>query len=44
MARISPEVILPVLMKNVTDQLNNARMCNVTDEEYFTYVTPDGEL
>ncbi|XP_055603671.1 eIF-2-alpha kinase activator GCN1 [Uranotaenia lowii] len=44
LARISPEVILPVLVKNVTDHLNNARMCNVTDEEYFTYLTPDGEL
>ncbi|KAL9698248.1 hypothetical protein quinque_001689 [Culex quinquefasciatus] len=44
LSAISPEVILPVLVKNVTDHLNNARMGNVTDEEYFTYLTPDGEL
>uniref|UniRef100_A0AAG5CZ96 TOG domain-containing protein n=1 Tax=Anopheles atroparvus TaxID=41427 RepID=A0AAG5CZ96_ANOAO len=44
LSRISPELILPVLVKNVTDQLNNSRMSNVTDEEYFTYLTPDGEL
>nr|XP_019554630.2 eIF-2-alpha kinase activator GCN1 [Aedes albopictus] len=44
LSRISPEVILPVLVRNVTDQLNNSRMSNVTDEEYFTYLTPDGEL
>ncbi|XP_053680198.1 eIF-2-alpha kinase activator GCN1 [Anopheles nili] len=44
LSRISPEVILSVLVKNVTDLLNNSRMSNVTDEEYFTYLTPDGEL
>ncbi|XP_055638459.1 eIF-2-alpha kinase activator GCN1 [Toxorhynchites rutilus septentrionalis] len=44
LSHISPEVILPVLVKNVTDHLNNSRMSNVTDEEYFTYLTPDGEL
>lgn len=44
LSRISPEQILSVLVKNVTEQLNNSRMSNVTDEEYFTYLTPDGEL
>ncbi|KFB35881.1 AGAP001700-PA-like protein [Anopheles sinensis] len=44
LSRISPDLILPVLVKNVADQLNNSRMSNVTDEEYFTYLTPDGEL
>ncbi|XP_065077571.1 stalled ribosome sensor GCN1 [Ochlerotatus camptorhynchus] len=44
LSHISPEVILPVLVKNVTDHLNNSKMSNVTDEEYFTYLTPDGEL
>ncbi|XP_058447618.1 stalled ribosome sensor GCN1 [Malaya genurostris] len=44
LARISPETVLPVLVKNVTNQLNNSRMSNVSDEEYFTYLTPDGEL
>ncbi|XP_053693190.1 eIF-2-alpha kinase activator GCN1 [Sabethes cyaneus] len=44
LARISPEAILPVLVKNVTEHLNNSRMSNVSDEEYFTYLTPDGEL
>ncbi|XP_050089217.1 eIF-2-alpha kinase activator GCN1 [Anopheles aquasalis] len=44
LSRISPEQILPVLVKNVCDQLTNSRMSDVTDEEYFTYLTPDGEL
>lgn len=44
LSHISPEAILPVLVKNVTDHLNNSKMSNVTDEEYFTYLTPDGEL
>ena len=44
LGKLSPEVILPILVKNVCDQLNNSKMSNVTDDEYFTYLTPDGEL
>jgi hypothetical protein len=44
LVKLSPEIILPILVKNVCDQLNNSKMSNVTDDEYFTYLTPDGEL
>lgn len=43
-AKLSPDVVLPLIIKQVTDQLSNSDMSNVTDDEYFTYLTPDGEL
>lgn len=43
-ARISPEIILPIIIDDCIRQLNDPEMSNVTDEEYFTYSTPDGEL
>ncbi|XP_055908453.1 eIF-2-alpha kinase activator GCN1 [Eupeodes corollae] len=42
--RLSPDVVLPILISKVTSDLNDANMSNVTDDEYFTYLTPDGEL
>lgn len=44
MTKISPDIILPILINKVTTELNNSEMSNVTDDEYFTYLTPDGEL
>lgn len=43
-SRLCPQVLLPLVMTQVIDQLNNPDMINVTDDEYFTYLTPDGEL
>lgn len=43
-AKLSPDIILPLIIKQVTEQLNNSEMSNVTDDEYFTFLTPDGEL
>lgn len=42
--RLSPEMIIPIIINKVTVDLNNPEMSNVTDDEYFTYLTPDGEL
>lgn len=43
-AKLSPDIILPLIIKQVTEQLSHSEMSNVSDEEYFTYLTPDGEL
>ena len=42
--RISPEIILPLVIQRVTQVLNEPAMSYVTDDEYFTYLTPAGEL
>lgn len=42
--KLCPQLLLPLIIAQVTDQLNNPEMINVTDDEYFTYLTPDGEL
>ncbi|CRL07624.1 CLUMA_CG020589, isoform A [Clunio marinus] len=44
LSRISPEIILPAIIENVTTVLNQPAMSQVTDDEYFTFLTPDGEL
>lgn len=43
-AKLCPQILLPIIIDQVTEQLNNPDMLNVTDDEYFTYLTPDGEL
>lgn len=42
--RLSPEIVIPLIITKVTANLNNPDMSNVTDDEYFTYLTPEGEL
>jgi hypothetical protein len=42
--RISPEAILPNLVEQIIEELRKPAMSEVTDTEYFTYLTPDGEL
>lgn len=44
LTRESPDVFLPELLKNVISDLNDPNMISVTDEEYFTFLTPAGEL
>lgn len=39
-----PEVVHPVIIENVTKVLNDTTIIQVTDEEYFTFLTPEGEL
>lgn len=43
-AALSPDVFLPILISRVISDLNDAEMSNVSDDEYFTYLTPNGEL
>lgn len=42
--KLCPQVLLPLIISQVSDHLNNPDMINVSDAEYFTYLTPDGEL
>lgn len=44
LVRISPEIVLPLIIENVTTVLNEPAMSLVTDDEYFTFLTPEGEL
>ena len=44
LVRISPEIVLPAIIDNVTAVLNEPAMSQVTDDEFFTFLTPEGEL
>ena len=44
LVRISPEIVLPAVIESITRVLNEPAMSQVTDDEYFTFLTPDGEL
>lgn len=41
---INPDVLLPNLVDNVTSKLSDANLLRVTKDDYFTYLTPEGEL
>ncbi|XP_012272971.1 eIF-2-alpha kinase activator GCN1 [Orussus abietinus] len=41
---LAPDVILPSLVSNVTNKLDDPEILKVTKDEYFTYLTPEGEL
>lgn len=42
--KLCPDILLPVIVERVTNGLNNSALASITDEEYFTFLTPDGEL
>lgn len=42
--KLCPDILLPVIVERVTNGLNNPALASITDEEYFTFSTPDGEL
>ncbi|KAF7417549.1 hypothetical protein HZH68_000202 [Vespula germanica] len=42
--QLAPDTILPSLISNVTNKLNDSEILKVTKDEYFTYLTPEGEL
>ncbi|XP_016837247.1 eIF-2-alpha kinase activator GCN1 [Nasonia vitripennis] len=41
---LAPDVILPTLVAHVTAKLDDPEITKVTKDEYFTYLTPEGEL
>ncbi|KMQ96025.1 translational activator gcn1 [Lasius niger] len=41
---LAPDAFLPALVSNVTSKLDDPEILRVTKDEYFTYLTPDGEL
>ncbi|GBP56848.1 eIF-2-alpha kinase activator GCN1 [Eumeta japonica] len=41
---VNPEVIVPSLVSSVLDKLREEELLRVTRDEYFTYLTPEGEL
>lgn len=44
LCKLSPEVMIPIVVEQVTTHLKNPEMSCVTDDEYFMFLTPDGEL
>ncbi|XP_058803320.1 stalled ribosome sensor GCN1 isoform X2 [Phymastichus coffea] len=41
---IAPETILPTLVSHVISKLDDSKIAKLTKDEYFTYLTPEGEL
>lgn len=41
---IIPDIILPVIVSNITSKLDDVEILRVTKDEYFIYLTPEGEL
>ncbi|KAL3270236.1 hypothetical protein HHI36_009292 [Cryptolaemus montrouzieri] len=42
--QINPEIILPPLIATVIKQLEDVRISQITKDDYFTFLTPEGEL
>jgi hypothetical protein len=42
--RVNPDVVLPHLVMFVIKHLSNPSILLVTKDEYFTFLTPEGEL
>lgn len=42
--KICPSVVLPGIVRQILDDFGKPEMTEVTDDEYFTFLTPDGEL
>lgn len=41
---LTPEVFLPSLVSDIIDKLDDPEILRVTKDEYFIYLTPEGEL
>ncbi|KYB24626.1 Translational activator GCN1-like Protein [Tribolium castaneum] len=41
---LNAEVILPSLIETIATHLNDPRICQVSKDDYFTFLTPEGEL
>lgn len=41
---LAPDLVLGALVSSVTSKLDDPDILKVTKDEYFTYLTPDGEL
>ncbi|XP_011149210.1 eIF-2-alpha kinase activator GCN1 [Harpegnathos saltator] len=41
---LAPDAFLPALVSNVISKLDDPEILRVTKDEYFTYLTPEGEL
>lgn len=44
LSKVCPHVIVPTILARVLDDFGKTDMAEVTDDEYFTFLTPDGEL
>lgn len=44
LSKLDADSVIPALVQHVIDELKNPEMFNVTDPDYFTFLTPEGEL
>ncbi|XP_059218129.1 stalled ribosome sensor GCN1 isoform X2 [Stomoxys calcitrans] len=44
LTRLSPDKFLSLLISEVSSKLIEPNLINITDDEYFTFLTPEGEL
>ncbi|CAG9834134.1 unnamed protein product [Diabrotica balteata] len=41
---VNPDALLPDIASKVITRLNDPRICQISKDDYFTFLTPDGEL
>ncbi|KAF7282220.1 hypothetical protein GWI33_003020 [Rhynchophorus ferrugineus] len=41
---LNPDILLPSVLHQVRDYLEDPRICEITKDDYFTFLTPEGEL
>lgn len=44
LSKLDPDTVVPLLVRHVIGELQNNSMFEVTDTDYFTFKTPEGEL
>ncbi|CAH0556041.1 unnamed protein product [Brassicogethes aeneus] len=44
LAEINPDIILPRIVSKVTTDLDNSAFRQISKDDYFTFLTPEGEL
>ncbi|XP_051176736.1 eIF-2-alpha kinase activator GCN1 [Leptopilina boulardi] len=42
--QLAPDMILPPLVRSIVEKLDDPEILKITKDEYFTYLTPEGEL
>lgn len=42
--RLNPHLVLPDVVKHIINNLNDKRIIEITEDDYFIFLTPEGEL
>lgn len=41
---LNSDALIPVLVEKVMEKLNDMKIRQITKDDYFTFLTPEGEL